>query len=286
MSTWASDAMGTGRPRAAPAGTYLAVGLFASVLAFPFAWMFVTALKTNHDLYDPGNVPLAFNEPPTLEHLRQVLSDPLYLRWLGNTVFVGLGVAAITLALSLPAAYALARSRGRAVTMVGSAMFLTYLVPATVLFLPLSRLVSIAGLHDSPWSLVVVYPSFTVPGATWLLAGFLKTVPRELEDAALVDGCSPWRAWWSVMLPVSIPGMLAVAVFAFTLATNEFTYAVTFITSAAQKTVSAGLTTSHIRGDILAWGPLMAGVLIPSLVVGFLYTLLVNRLIGSWLAAR
>lgn len=278
--------MSAGRPRPAPAGTYLAVGLFASVLAFPFSWMLLTALKTNHDLYDPSNVPLVFNEPPTLEHVRQLLSDPLYLRWLGNTVFVGVSVAAVTLALSLPAAYALARSHSRTVGLFASTMFLTYLVPSTVLFLPLSRLVSQAGLHDSPWSLVVVYPSFTVPGATWLLAGFFKTVPSELEDAALVDGCSRWRAWWSVMLPVSIPGILAVAIFAFTLASNEFTYAVTFITSAAQKTISAGLTTSYIRGDILGWGPLMAGVVLPSLVIGVLYTVLVNRLIAWWPAGH
>lgn len=248
--------------------------------------MLITALKTNHDLYGVTNVPLAFNEPPTLDHVRGLLSDPLYLRWLGNTSFVGLCVVAVTLGLSVPAAYALARNRGRAVPVITSAMFLTYLVPSTVLFLPLGRLVAQAGLHDSPWSLVLVYPSFTVPGATWVLAGFFKTVPTELEDAALVDGCSRWRAWWSVMLPVSMPGIVAVAIFTFTLATNEFTYAVTFITSAAQKTISAGLTTSQIRGDILSWGPLMAGVLIPSLVVGVLYTVLVTRLVSWWPAGH
>jgi multiple sugar transport system permease protein len=199
-------------------------------------------------------------------------------------VVVGLLTVAVTLAFSVPGAYALARGRGRVVRAVSSAMFLTYLVPSTVLFLPLSRVVSEVGLHDSLWSLVLVYPSFTVPGSTWLLAGFFKTVPAELEDAALVDGCSRWRAWWSVVLPVSTPGIVAVAIFSFTLATNEFTYAVTFITSAAQKTVSAGLPTYLIRGDILAWGPLMAGVLLPSVVIGLLYTVLVVRLMSWWSA--
>jgi multiple sugar transport system permease protein len=269
-------------PRPARPKTYFVVGLFATALAFPFYWMFLTALKTTHDLYDPANVPVVFNEPPTFEHIRRLLSDTPYVHWLGNTMVVGVLTVALTLAFSVPGAYALARGRGRAVRAVSSAMFLTYLVPSTVLFLPLSRVVSEVGLHDSLWSLVLVYPSFTVPGSTWLLAGFFKTVPAELEDAALVDGCSRWRAWWSVVLPVSTPGIVAVAIFSFTLATNEFTYAVTFITSAAQKTVSAGLPTYLIRGDILAWGPLMAGVLLPSVVIGLLYTVLVVRLMSWW----
>jgi multiple sugar transport system permease protein len=258
---------------------FLIVGGFAVVLAFPFYWMLLTALKTNHDLYDPTNVPVVFNDRPTLDHIRELLGQTPYLRWLANTAWVGLMVVAVTLALALPAAFALVRCRTATVGRIGGALFLTYLVPPTLLFLPLSRLVSQAGLHDSLWSLVVVYPSFTVPGATWLLTGYLKTVPREIEDAALVDGCTPLRALRSVVLPAAAPGILAVALFSFALTASEFTYAATFVTSARHQTLSAGLPSVLLRGDTPAWGPLMAGVLGPSLLLGVLYTVLINRLL-------
>jgi multiple sugar transport system permease protein len=251
----------------------------ALFLAFPFYWMLLTAFKTNGDLYDPSNVPVIFNDPPTLRHFRELLEETPYLRWLGNTAWVGFLVVAVTLVLSLPAAYALARSRTPAVGRIGRALFLTYLVPPTLLFLPLSRIVSEAGLHDSLWSLVVVYPSFTVPGSTWLLTGYLKTIPRELEEAALVDGCSRVRALWSIVLPAAAPGVAAISLFSFTLATNEFTYATTFITSAAHQTISSGLPSVLLRGDTVAWGPLMAGVLFPSVLLAALYTVLVTRLL-------
>jgi multiple sugar transport system permease protein len=257
----------------------LIVGAFAVVLAFPFCWMLVTALKTNADLYDPTNVPVVFNDRPTLDHIRELLGQTPYLRWLANTAFVGLLVVVLTVTLALPAAFALVRCRTAAVRRIGGALFLTCLVPSTLLFLPLSRLVAHAGLHDSLWSLVVVYPSFTVPGATWLLTGYLKTVPREIEDAALVDGCTPARALRSVILPAAVPGVLAVALFSFTLTAGEFTYASTFVTSARHQTVSAGLPSVLLRGDTLAWGPLMAGVVGPSLLVGVLSTVLVSRLL-------
>ena len=262
-------------PWASP-GTYLVAGAFSTVLAFPFYWMFLTALKTDRDLYDPANVPLVFNDPPTLEHVRRLFGDSLYGRWLLNTAWVGLVVVVITFALSLPAAYALARSRSGRVTAAGTALFLTYLIPPALLFLPLSRLVSSLGLHDSLWALVLLYPSFTVPGSTWLLAGLIKTVPAELEDAALVDGCTRVRALRSVVLPAIMPGLVAVAVFSFALAVNEFTYATTFITSGTHKTLSSGLPSLVIRGDVVAWAPLMAGVLIPSMAIAAVYTALIT----------
>lgn len=249
------------------------------LLAFPFYWMLLTAFKTNADLYDPTNIPILFNDAPTLEHLRALLGETPYLRWLGNTAWVGFMVVVVTLGLSLPAGYALARRRTAAVGRIGAALFLTYLVPSTLLFLPLSRVVSEVGLHDSLWSLVVVYPSFTVPGSTWLLAGYLKTIPRDIEEAALVDGCGRLRMLWCVVIPAAAPGIAAVSLFSFALATNEFTYAATFITSAAHQTISSGLPSVLLRGDTLAWGPLMAGVLLPSLLLGGLYTALVTRLL-------
>lgn len=259
--------------------TYLVAGAFASVLAFPFYWMFLTALKSDDDLYDPANVPVIFNDPPTLEHVRHLFGDSPYAGWVLNTAWVGVAVVAITLALSLPAAYALARARSRRLSAVGTALFLTYLVPPTLLFLPLSRLVSSLGLHDSLWALVLIYPSFTVPGSTWLLAGLIKTVPTELEDAALIDGCTRAQALRSVVVPALAPGVVAVAVFSFALAVNEFTYATTFITSGERKTLSSGLPSLVIRGDIVAWGPLMAGVLVPSVVIAAVYTGLITWLL-------
>jgi multiple sugar transport system permease protein len=265
--------------RRPPVTHYLTVGIFTSMLAFPFYWMFLTALKTNDDLYDPGNIPVILNDVPTLDHIRQLLRETLYLRWLGNTAFVGVAVAVITLGLALPAAYALARSPRRGVGRAGMALFLTYLVPQTLLLLPLSRIVSELGLHDSLWSLVVVYPTFTVPGSTWLLTGYLKSIPREIEDAALVDGCSRMRAFRSVVIPAATPGIVAVSLFSFALATNEFPYAATFITSAAHQTVSSGLPSVLLRGDTLAWGSLMAGVVGPSLLLAVLYSTLISRLL-------
>lgn len=172
------------------AGTYLVVGSFAAALAFPFLWMLITAFKRESDLYNPENVPFVFNEPPTLAHIKLLFFDTPYIRWLWNTGFVGLTVVLITLAFSLPAAYALARLSGRWGQRLGVGIFLTYLVPPTLLFLPMSRVVSTLGLQDSLGALILVYPSFTVPFATWLLMGFFKTLPRDLEEAALVDGCS------------------------------------------------------------------------------------------------
>ncbi|MGH2767960.1 MAG: carbohydrate ABC transporter permease [Actinomycetota bacterium] len=264
------------------AAAYLVVGAFAIFFAFPFYWMLVTAFKRDSDLYNSRNVPLIFNEPPTLDHLDFLFSRTPYLRWLWNTGFVGVTVVAITLALSLPAGYALARLAGRWGGRLGVAIFLVYLVPPTLLFLPLSRIVSALGLKDSLWSLVLVYPSFTVPFATWLLMGFFKAIPQEIEEAALTDGCSRLQAMRRVVFPVSLPGILTVVIFSLALVFNEFTYALTFITSASEKTVSIGVPTDLIRGDVFFWGPLMAAAVIPSVPIAFLYNAFLDRFISGF----
>lgn len=263
------------------AGTYLVVGSFAAALAFPFLWMLITAFKRESDLYNPENVPFVFNEPPTLAHIKLLFFDTPYIRWLWNTGFVGLTVVLITLAFSLPAAYALARLSGRWGQRLGVGIFLTYLVPPTLLFLPMSRVVSTLGLQDSLGALILVYPSFTVPFATWLLMGFFKTLPRDLEEAALVDGCSRLAALRRVVFPVAIPGILTVVIFSFTLVTHEYTYALTFISSSAEKTISTGVPTDLIRGDVFYWGSLMAAALIPSIPTALMYNVFLDRFISG-----
>ncbi len=261
--------------------TYVVVGFFAFVLAFPFYWMLTTALKPIGDLLNVQNLPFWFHPGPTLENF-QNLFDTNYPRWLANTAIVGAAVVVITLVLALPAGYALARLSGRVGGTLGVAIFLTYLVPPTLLFLPLSRVISKLGLQDSLWSLIVVYPSFTIPFATWLMMGFFKTIPRELEDAAMIDGCSRFAALRRIVLPISVPGILTVVIFTFSLCVNEFIYAVTFISSSEHRTISAGVPTDLIRGDLVQWGAIAASVLIPSIPLALLYNAFLDRFIAGF----
>jgi multiple sugar transport system permease protein len=263
--------------------SYLIVAPFAIVLAFPFYWMLMTALRADNDLYNIDVVPYKFNaDSPTSANFRFLFEQTDYGRWLANTALVGVAVVAITLVLALPAAYALARLSGGWGQSIGVAIFLTYLVPPTLLFLPLNRVVAELDLHDRLWSLVLVYPSFTVPFSTWLLMGFFKTIPAELEDAALVDGASRVGALVRVVLPLSVPGILTVVIFSFSLVVNEFVYAITFISSSEARTVSAGVPTELIRGDVFYWGALMAATLIPAIPLALFYNVFLNRFIAGF----
>ncbi|MEO8430775.1 MAG: carbohydrate ABC transporter permease [Acidobacteriota bacterium] len=255
---------------------------FAVVLGFPFYWMLITSFKSNPDLYNLKNNPFIFNSKPTLEHLRLLFQETLFLRWLGNTLFAGTCVVAITLLLAVPAAYALTRLTGRWGGRVGIAIFLTYLVPPTLLFIPLSRIVALLGLQDSLWSIIVVYPSFTIPFSVWLLMGFFKSIPRELEDAAMVDGLTRFQAFLKLVIPISVSGILTVVIFTFTLVTQEFVYALTFISSAAHQTVGVGVPIYLVRGDVYYWGSLMAACLIAALPIGILYNLFLDRFIAGF----
>lgn len=263
--------------------TYATVVPFAIVLAFPFYWMLMTALRADNDLYDIEQVPYKFNaDSPTSANFRFLFEQTDYRQWLQNTALVGLAVVVITLVLALPAGYALARLSGRAGQSLGVGIFLTYLVPPTLLFLPLSRVIAELNLSDRLWSLILVYPSFTVPFSIWLLMGFFKTIPPELEDAALVDGASRLGALTRVVFPLSIPGILTVVIFTFSLVVNEFVYAITFISSSDVKTLSAGVPTELIRGDVFYWGALMAATLIPAIPLALLYNLFLNRFIAGF----
>jgi len=260
---------------------YGVLALFALFAAFPFFWMVITSFKRAHDLYTLENNPFLFNEPPTMEHLHRLFFDTLFVKYLVNTVVVGIAVVAITLVVAVPAAYSLARWAGRWGENLGIAIFLTYLVPPTLLFIPLSRVIGALGVQESLWSLILVYPTFTIPFCTWLLMGFFKSIPQDIEEQALVDGYSRFGAMVRIVLPLSISGILTVVVFAFTLSMHEFIYALAFISSSALKTVSIGVPTELV-GEFFEWGPLMAGALIPSIPVAFLYTLFLDRFIAGF----
>ncbi|MEO8189045.1 MAG: carbohydrate ABC transporter permease [Acidobacteriota bacterium] len=262
---------------------HVLVLLFFSVaLGFPFYWMVITSFKQNPDLYNLKNNPFIFNMKPTLEHITFLFRETLFLRWFGNTLFAGICVVVITLLLAVPAAYALTRLTGRWGGNVGIAIFLTYLVPPTLLFIPLSRIVALLGLQDTLWSIIVVYPSFTIPFSIWLLMGFFKSIPRELEDAAMVDGLTRFQAFIKLVIPISVSGILTVVIFTFTLVTQEFVYALTFISSASHQTVGVGVPIYLVRGDVYYWGSLMAACLISALPVGILYNLFLDRFIAGF----
>jgi len=260
----------------------LVIVFFVVLLAFPFYWMVIAAFKQNVDLYNVEANPFIFNLKPTLDHIKLLFNETRYVRWLGNTAFVGALVVMITLLLSIPAAYALARLTGRWGERIGIGIFLTYLVPPTLLFIPLSRVVATLGLQDSLWSLVLVYPSVTIPFSIWLLMGFFKSIPRELEDAAMVDGLTRIGAFVKLVVPISLSGILTVVIFTFTLVTQEFVYALTFISPESNQMVGVGIPIFLVRGDVYFWGSLMAACLIASLPIAFLYNLFLDRFIAGF----
>jgi multiple sugar transport system permease protein len=279
--------------------SYFVLGPFAILLAFPFYWMLLTSFKTDQDLYNVENVPFVYHQsegtgdsgwnwlPLGMEHATTrnyefLLQDTQYLTWVKNTIFVGLVVVLITLIFSLPAGYALARLSGRMGQGLGVGIFLTYLVPPTLLFLPLSWVIAHIELQDRLTSLIIVFPSFTVPFSTWLLMGFFKTIPRELEDAALVDGASRIKTLLRVIFPISLPGILTVVIFSFSLVVNDFVYALAFITTSEAKTISTGVFTELIRGDVFFWQGLMAATLLPSIPLALLYNAFLNRFIAGF----
>jgi len=273
--------LGRAKKLGAEGAFYAAVVTLVIFAAFPFYWMLITTFKADGDLYDLKSIPYWFNTSPTLEHLKYLFQDTLFVQWVTNSALIGLCVVAITLFVALPAGYSLARMPARGAETLGIGIFLTYLVPPTLLFLPLSRVVTRLGLQDSLWSLVVIYPTFTIPFCTWLLMGFFKSVPREIEEAAIVDGCTVIGAFVKTVLPLSLPAILTVVIFAFTLTMQEFVYALTFISSSEEKPVTLGVATDLIRGDIFYWGELMGAALIASVPVAIAYNLFLDRFISG-----
>ncbi|WP_067490953.1 carbohydrate ABC transporter permease [Actinomadura hibisca] len=267
---------------AARCGLYAAAVLSALVCALPFLWSLVSAFKQNRDLYDPESNPFAFNEPATPDHVTFLFADTPFPTFVLNTLLVGGAVVLLTLALALPAAYSLARLNRPWGTPMGIAIFLVYLVPPSLLFLSLTRVVVALGLEDSLWSMIVVYPTITVPVSVWLLIGFLKAVPTDIEEQAMVDGHSRLGAFVRAVLPLVFPGLVAVVVFSFTLTASEFVYALAFVSSSPEMVVSTGVPTQLIRGDVFFWQSLQAATVVTAVPIAFLFNLFLDRFVTGF----
>ena len=260
---------------------YLGLTPFLVLAVFPILWMAITAIKQDADLYLVDAVPFWFWQAPTWKNFDFLFHNTSYGDWIVNTMVISFWVSAITLLTAVPAGYALARLRLPFAENLGIGIFMTYLVPAIILFIPLARVVSTLDLQDSWWSLVVVYPTFTIPFCTWLLMGFFKTVPFEIEEAAMVDGCGQLGALLRVVLPVSWPGLITATIFSFTLSMQDFLYSLAFVSISDQKPVPLGVATELIRGDIYFWGSLMAGALLVGVPVAIVYNLFLDKFISG-----
>src|SRR5262247_3562947 len=258
---------------------YAAITPYVVIAIFPIYWMALTALKQDPDLYRMDQFPLWFHLPPTWKNFSYLFYSTNYGAWIVNTMSIAAWVAVITLLIAVPAGYALARLRIPGSENLGIAVFMTYLVPPIILFIPLARVVSTLDLQDSWWALVLVYPTITIPFCTWLLMGFFKTVPFEIEEAAMVDGCGQLGALCRVVLPVSWPGLITAVIFSFTLSMQDFLYALAFVSISEQKPVPLGVATELIRGDVFFWGSLMAGALLVGVPVAIIYNLFLDKFI-------
>jgi multiple sugar transport system permease protein len=259
---------------------HLPLWFFLIVTLFPFFWMFITSIKPNAELYNVRMNPL-YVLHPTLEHFRYLLRETIFLTWAYNTLYVSILSTAISLITGIMAGYALSRLRFRGAGGIAVGIFVTYLVPPTLLFIPLADVVRTFGLLDSPWSLILTYPTFLIPFCTWLLMGYFKTIPRELEECAMIDGATRLQAMVKIVLPLALPGILSAGIFAFTLSWNEFIYALVFLSSTEIKTIPVGVVSELIRGDVFFWGPLMAGALLGSVPVAIIYSFFVEYYVAG-----
>ncbi|TNV18808.1 carbohydrate ABC transporter permease [Ochrobactrum teleogrylli] len=264
---------------------YIPIALFVFVLLFPFYWMAITAVKPNSQLTDYDNFSPFWVVGPTLDHIKYLLFETSYPGWLWNTMLVATASTFLSLIASVLGAYAIERIRFTGSRSVGLFIFLAYLVPPSILFIPLAFIVFKLGIYDSRLALIFTYPTFLIPFCTWLLMGYFRSIPFELEESALVDGANRWQILLKIILPLAVPGLISAGIFAFTLSWNEFIYALTFIQSSENKTVPVGVLTELVRGDIFEWGALMAGALFGSLPVVILYSFFVDYYVSSMTGA-
>ncbi|MDQ3642822.1 MAG: carbohydrate ABC transporter permease [Actinomycetota bacterium] len=281
MDTSSAAAWGR-RRRWGRVGLYAMVVGFTLFAAFPFVWGLITAFKADQDLYNRDNNPFIFNIEPTLQHVRLLFEGTAFNTFVVNTIVVAVLVVAITLAASLPAAYSLARLNLRWGGAMAIAIFLVYLIPPSLLFISLSRVVSYLGLQDSRWALVVLYPTITIPVSVWLLMGFFKGIPKDIEEQAMVDGYSRLGAFVRTVLPLSFPGMVAVVVFSATLSASEFIYALAFVSRTSQKTISVGVPTELVRGDVFFWQSLQAATLLVAIPIALVFNAFLKRFIAGF----
>ncbi len=270
------------RHRLGRIGIYVTALFFAFLAVFPFSWALISMFKQSSDLYVKDNNPFWLNEAPTLRHVELLFFNTNYLTFVRNTIVVGLAVTLITLIFALPAAYALARLRLRWGERMGIAIFLVYLIPPTLLFIPMTRVVNTLGIQETLWSLVIVYPTITIPISAWLLMGYFKGIPMDIEEQAMVDGYSRLGALSRVVLPLILPGVIAVVVFAFTLSAHEFIYALAFNKSSAVKPIATGVPTELVRGDVFFWQSLQAAVILVALPIALLFNAFLDRFIAGF----
>ena len=263
---------------------YIPLGIFVFVLLFPFYWMVITSVKPNNELLSRDGNPFWVIQP-TLEHFHKLLFKTAYPEWLWNTVFISVIATVVSLVCAVLAAYAIERLRFKGSRQVGLGIFLAYLVPPSILFIPLSTIVFKLGMFDTRWALILTYPTFLIPFCTWLLMGYFRSIPFELEECALIDGATRFEILWKIILPLSVPGLISAGIFAFTLSWNEFIYALTFISSSEVKTVPVGVVTELVEGDVYHWGSLMAGALLGSLPVAVLYSFFVEHYVSGMTGA-
>jgi multiple sugar transport system permease protein len=259
---------------------YIPLGIFVFVLLFPFYWMAITSIKPDNELISREGNPF-FVIGPTLDHFKKLLFETSYPDWIWNTLLVSVVSTVISLACSVLAAYAIERLRFKGSRQVGLSIFLAYLVPPSILFIPLAHIVFKLGLFDTRLALILTYPTFLIPFSTWLLMGYFRTIPYELEECALIDGANRFEILWKIILPLAVPGLISAGIFAFTLSWNEFIYALTFVSSSEIKTVSVAVVTELVEGDVYHWGPLMAGALLGSLPVAVIYSFFVEYYVSG-----
>ncbi|HZY16364.1 MAG TPA: carbohydrate ABC transporter permease [Ramlibacter sp.] len=259
---------------------YLPLGVFVFVLLFPFYWMAITSIKPDNELLSREGNPF-WVVAPTLAHFEKLLFHTSYPEWLWNTMVVSVVATFVSLLCAVLAAYAIERLRFRGSRHVGLSIFLAYLVPPSILFIPLAAIVFQLGLFDTRWALILTYPTFLIPFATWLLMGYFRSIPYELEECALIDGATRLQILWKIVLPLSVPGLISAGIFAFTLSWNEFIYALTFVSSSEVKTVPVGVVTELVEGDVYHWGALMAGALFGSLPVAIIYSFFVEYYVSG-----
>ncbi|MGD0849315.1 carbohydrate ABC transporter permease [Bradyrhizobium sp.] len=264
---------------------YIPLFVILIVLLFPFYWMALTSIKPDEQLIDMNKYNPFWVIHPTFKHISKLLFETQYPRWLWNTMYVAVGATTLSIIASVLAAYAIVRLRFKGADTVGVLIFFAYLVPPSILFIPLASVIQAYGLFDSPLSLILVYPTLLIPFSTWLLMGYFKTIPYELEECALIDGASRWQILTRIIVPLAIPGMISAFIFSFTLCWNEFIYALTFLQSTPNKTVPVAIVNEFVDGDIYKWGSLMAGALVGSLPLVILYAFFVEHYVSAMTGA-
>lgn len=262
---------------------YLPTLLFLVFVLLPFYWMTITSFKQDRNIFDPKANPFWFNMAPTLKHYINLINPDKtdFLIWLQNSFMVAALVTVLSVSIGIMAGYSLARMRYKGAETIGSSVFITYLVPPALLFLPLSHVISQLGLMETRWAMVISYPTFLVPFCTWLLMGYFRTIPKEIEECALVDGCTRIKALLRIVLPVAIPGIITAALFSFTLAWGEYLYSITFVTDSYEKTIPSAVVGELIRGDVYHWGGLMAGALLGSIPIALIYVIFLDYYVSG-----